>query len=136
MPARATTREIPDRMRRLCCAIIDAVAEDASPGSVCVYDRDAIVSASPALRIGPHDPALGDTLLALEFAAEGPSHAVLVGIVASSTMSGVGLSEEVRKALPEAAELVVAILKERGVVLEKQMTAAGILWWWSEEMTE
>jgi hydrogenase maturation protease len=110
---------------------VDAVAEDLAPGTVRLYDRQSLVDACPALRIGPHDPALGDTLLALEFAEEGPRDAILVGVVASTTMSGVGLSPAVRAALPIAAQLVIAELAQRGVqVIKRNQPAALETPWW------
>ena len=110
---------------------VDAVAEDAAPGTVRIYDRQSIVDASPALRVGPHDPALGDTLLALEFAGEGPRQALLVGIVAASTTSGVGLSPAVRAALPLAAQAVVDELAKCGVRVNKrnEIAASETPWW-------
>jgi len=110
---------------------VDAVAEDLAPGTVRLYDRDAIVNAAPVLRVGPHDPALGDTLLALEFAESGPRDAVLVGVVAVETTSGVGLSPAVRAALPAAAQRVVKELVARGVqVTERTEPAALETPWW------
>ena len=112
---------------------VDAVAEDAAPGTVRIYDRQSIVDACPALRVGPHDPALGDTLLALEFAGEGPREAMLVGIVAASTASGIGLCPAVRAALPAAAEAVVAELARHGLLITKQSrVAATVTPWWLE----
>jgi len=110
---------------------VDAVAEDLAPGTVRIYDREAIVNASPVLRVGPHDPALGDTLLALEFAGEGPHEAVLIGIVASETSSGLGLSPAVRAALPVAAQMVVKELAQRGISVTKRTQPAAIEtpWW-------
>jgi hydrogenase maturation protease len=113
---------------------VDAVADDAAPGTIRVYDRDAIVQASPALRSGPHDPALGDTLLALEFAGEGPSDAILVGIVAASTASGIGLTPEVRGAIAGAAARVVEELARRGIQIDHRTSTAASpqLPWWSQ----
>lgn len=110
---------------------VDAVAEDLAPGTVRVYDREAIVDASPVLRVGPHDPALGDTLLALEFAGEGPHDAILIGVVASETSSGVGLSPDVRASLTTAAQRVIAELAQRGVRATKRSQIAAIEtpWW-------
>lgn len=110
---------------------VDAVAEDLAPGTVRIYERQAIVDACPALRVGPHDPALGDTLLALEFADEGPREAVLVGIVAASTSSGIGLTPSVRAALPIAAQSVIDELSKRGVrAIKRSKNAALETPWW------
>jgi hydrogenase maturation protease len=114
---------------------VDAVAEDAAPGTVRVYDRDAIIDAQPVLRIGPHDPALGDTLQALEFASQGPQLAMLVGIVASSLTSGVGLCREVRNALPEAARVVITELEKLGVNVSDRLNTTETPWWWQGEET-
>jgi len=111
---------------------VDAVADDAAPGTIQLYDRQTIVAASPALRVGPHDPALGDTLLALEFAEQGPSEAMLVGVVAATTASGIGLSPAVRDAVPAAAEAVVAQLAHRGISVRERtspMDNRETPWW-------
>jgi hydrogenase maturation protease len=99
---------------------VDAVAEDLAPGTVRLYDRQTIVDASPALRVGPHDPALGDTLLALEFAGEGPREAMLVGVVAATTASGIGLTSEVRDAVPVAAQRVIDELSKFGITARRK----------------
>jgi len=112
---------------------VDAVAEDAAPGTVRIYDRQSIVDAAPSLRVGPHDPALGDTLLALEFAGEGPREAILIGIVAASTSSGIGLSPAVRDAVPAAAQSVIDEMARRGYhVTTRHKVAASEMPWWSE----
>jgi hydrogenase maturation protease len=111
---------------------VDAVADEGAPGTVRIYDRRAITAASPALRVGPHDPALGDTILALEFAGEGPRDVVLVGVIAKSTDSGVSLSPEVRAALPAAVDAVLAELHRLGAEPKRRTESLSrqMPWWW------
>jgi hydrogenase maturation protease len=54
----------------------------------------------------------------------------LVGVIPARTETGIGLSAEVRAAIPAAVERVAAELRGLGVVLEERVPpAAPDLWW-------
>ncbi len=102
---------------------VDAVSADAPPGTVRAYTREQIVAVAPGLRISPHEPTINDALIVLDFAGNGPSDVVLIGVVPQSLDGGVALSPAVRDAVPRAAQAVVVELAKRGfLTTETQRT--------------
>jgi hydrogenase maturation protease len=94
---------------------IDAVACDAEPGSLRTFTREEIIAAPPGIRISPHEPSINDALIVLDFAGGAPAEVVLVGVVPQTLDGGIALSAPVARAVPLAAEAVVAELAKRGV---------------------
>jgi len=108
--------------------LVDSVAAEAAPGTVVTYGREAILKYVPCVRISPHEPSLAETFLTLDLMGQSPRHVSLVGIVPRSTDGGLGLSDEVRAALPEAAAAVVAELAMFGVEAHENDNAVD--YWW------
>ncbi len=94
--------------------IVDAVSADAPPGKVLVYHKDQIAMALTRPRLSPHDPGLAEAVACAELAGEAPEHLVVVGIVPASTETGMGLSPQVREAIPVAGARVVEELERLG----------------------
>ena len=111
---------------------IDAVTDDGPPGTVRRYDRDAILRNPPGLRISPHDPSMQETLMTWDLIGEGPKEIVLIGIVAGSTEGGSRLTENVRKAIPAAAEAALAELERLGAPAEARRGPSRPHVWWEE----
>jgi len=109
---------------------IDAVAASDEPGTVKLYDREDLISNAPGLRLSPHDPALQDTLLMLDMAGTAPGDVKMVGIVAKDTEMAIGLSAEVRNAIPVAAAAVLDLAERVGVVPEPIANSAPTAPWW------
>jgi hydrogenase maturation protease len=111
---------------------VDAVQAKAPPGTVLTYTRDQILKVAPPPRVSNHDPALKESLLSLEFAGGGPKYILFVGVVPKSTTSRVGLSPEVRDAIPAAMDAVLAELARLGRPARRR--AAPVLQpsWWEE----
>lgn len=110
--------------------IVDSVRAVGAPGTVHVYDRAALMKKPPGLRVGPHEPALKDTLLALEFAGEGPADVLFVGVVPESVKTGTGLSPAVKAAAEEAAAEVARRLEEHGVPVRLRSERVEPDIWW------
>lgn len=113
-----------------CIVLVDAVAADGPPGTIVFYDRDAIVRHPTGIRLGPHDPSLGETLLTLQLMEDGPREVLLLGAVPESTAPGVGLCDPVRAAASRVAELVVDLLRADGVRIEPREHAPTDCAWW------
>ena len=94
--------------------IVDTVRSDDVPGSVKTYRRDDVLEHPPAQRITPHDPGLKETLLVLELQGETPPGVFVVGVVPRSVEYGIGLSDEVRAAVPAAIEAIIEELASLG----------------------
>lgn len=108
--------------------LADAVMENAAPGTVLRYDREAVMNNPPCVRISPHEPSLPETFLTMDLMGQSPKHIALIGIVARSTDGGCGLSDEVRAALPVAAKAIVAELAKFGVVATE--IDVPVAYWW------
>ncbi len=110
--------------------LIDAVASSDEAGTVKLYDREDLISNAPGLRLSPHDPALQDTLLMLEIAGTSPGDVKMVGVVAKETEMAIGLSDEVRGAIPAAAAAVLELAERAGVLAEPIVNSAPTSPWW------
>lgn len=111
---------------------VDTVKAKADPGSVRTYRRDDILKIPPQPRVSPHDPALKETLLSLEFSGMAPKDLLFVGVVPKSTESRVGLTPEVRDAIPAAMDAVLAELNRLGRPAQRLAIAKAAELWWEE----
>ena len=110
--------------------LIDAVDASATAGTIRLYRRDEILRHPPGIRISPHDPSLKETLMMLDLMEQAPQDILLVGIVAKETSMGIGLSDEIRDALPHAVDAVIAELERLGIdVVKRQEPRTADLWW-------
>lgn len=111
--------------------LVDTVRSDGPPGTVRVYDKSALLQNPPRTRTSPHDPGVLETLMGLEFAGVGPREVVLVGVVPGEVGYELGLTTQVRDAVPEIERTVVRILEERGVPVERRPDGPRDpeLWW-------
>jgi hydrogenase maturation protease len=110
--------------------VVDTVRADGPPGTVYEYARDRLLARAPGLRLGPHDPGLTHTLLALQFAGCGPAEVRLVGAVPSATAPCARLSAPLRQAIPVAVAAVVRELERLGAAVVARPAAAPATPWW------
>lgn len=110
--------------------VIDTVRASGEAGELRTYSRADILRHAPQTRLGPHDPGLKETLLALEFAGRGPGDVTLVGCIASDVSSGIGLTEPVRAAVPGAVAAVLEALAELDVTARSRQPATEPDIWW------
>lgn len=94
--------------------LIDTVRAKGDPGEVRTYRRDEILRHAPTQRIGPHDPGVKDALLALDFAGDSPSEVLLVGVIPATVQQSMGLSTEVREAIPAVIGEILTELQRLG----------------------
>ena len=91
--------------------LIDAVTNDAAPGTITVYGRDDVLRHAPAPRMDPHSPALSETLLAADMLGITPEKFLLIGITPADLSGGTRLSRTVVKAAERAVDMVLAELR-------------------------
>jgi hydrogenase maturation protease len=115
--------------------LVDAVAAEGPPGTLVSYDKDAIVRHPSGIRLGPHDPSLGETLLTMDLVDDGPREVLLLGAVPASTEPGIGLSDPVRAAASRVADIIVELLRVEGSGIESRGVAVPRIAWW-ETTTE
>jgi len=120
----------PYLMGQRAAIFVDTVHAQAPPGTVRLYRRDEILKVPPQPRVSPHDPALKETLLTLEFSGHAPGDVLLVGVVAASTESRVGLTPAVRAAIPAAVGEVLRELERLGAAATPRATPETVTPWW------
>jgi hydrogenase maturation protease len=91
--------------------IVDTVRADEPPGTLRLYDKRDLVRHVPFARVGPHDPGVKESVLALEFAGRAPHTVALIGAVPGRVALGTELSPPVRAAVPGAVAAIVAALE-------------------------
>lgn len=110
--------------------VIDTVRSEGTAGTIRLYRRDEILRHAPQPRLGPHDPGLKETLLALDFDGTGPDEVLLVGVIPAQTVPQPRLSEQVRAAVPLAMRAVLDELTRLGVrATPRQDPFTGGPWW-------
>jgi hydrogenase maturation protease len=110
--------------------VVDTVRSDGPAGSIRLYRREDILRHAPLPRLGPHDPGLKETLLALEFDGTGPDEVLLVGVIPDRTVPEPGLSPKVRAAVGQAALEVLLELARLGIVVTARSDAQVTSPWW------
>jgi len=95
--------------------IIDAVnSSHHPPGSIIIYNKSDILRG--AVKGTSHDIDIYNYIAALEFKGEAPDEIILIGVVPQKIDSmEIGLSDQVRDAIPEVIEHVKAVLENWSV---------------------
>jgi hydrogenase maturation protease len=112
--------------------LVDAVKARGAPGELRVYDKAELLQKKPILAMSPHEPGVREALLNADFMGVTPPVVKLVGVIPAVVASdaGIGLSSEVRAAVPGAVDAVARELAALGVVLrERTPTRDPDLWW-------
>ncbi len=112
--------------------LVDAVRGKGAPGEVRVYEKAELVSRKPILAVSPHEPGVREALLNADFMGVTPPVVRLVGVVPARTETGIGLSPEVRAAIPAAVEAVAAELAALGVPLPERAPPREPDRWWEK----
>ncbi len=110
--------------------LVDAVKTKGPPGELRVYEKAELLSRRPILAVSPHEPGVREALLHADFMGVAPPVVRLVGLAPARTETGIGLSAEVRAAIPAAVERVASELRALGVdVRERTPPREPDLWW-------
>lgn len=110
--------------------VIDTVKARSRPGEIRVLDKSDLLANAPGFTATPHDPGLREALFTLDFHGTGPREVRLVGVIPASVEPRVGLSPEVRAALPGVLDEVVRTLRGAGLhARERAPRAEPDLWW-------
>jgi hydrogenase maturation protease len=110
--------------------LIDTVRAEGRPGELRCYRREEILRHPPPQRIGPHDPGVKETLLALEFAGTGPSEVLLVGVIPERVQQQERLTPVLREAVSAVIEEVLDELARLGAAARaRDEPLEPDLWW-------
>jgi hydrogenase maturation protease len=109
--------------------LVDAVVNQAEPGTITLYRRGDIMRHNPSPRMDPHSPALSESLLIAELAGEGPKEMLLIGITGEQYEVGTELSAPVRRASAHAVKEVLAELDRLNISYSNLRTDRFTAWW-------
>jgi hydrogenase maturation protease len=110
--------------------LVDSVKAKGAPGEVRVYDRAELVKRPAVLAMSPHEPGVREALLNAEFMGVAPKIVRLVGVIPGTVATGIGLSDAVRAAVPDAVAQVIRELERLGVrATERTPAGTPDLWW-------
>lgn len=112
--------------------LVDTVRSQGAPGGIRLYREAEILKHAPQPRLTPHDPSLKEVLLACKFHGTGPKRVLLVGVIPKATETGVGLSPEVRAAIPTAMDEILRELERLGVPASPRPGAVPASPWWEK----
>ena len=116
--------------------LVDCIAsEEHAPGTVLLYDKEALLSAIPSRRLDPHSPAVSECLLTAEMLGASPDRVWLVGVVGASFEPGTSLSTTVRGSIGKVIDAIIYELKRLAVRVEKKAIPDETGIWWAEDQS-
>ncbi len=122
---------VPMIERARALILVDTVKADGPAGALRFFRKPELLLQPKGIRTGPHDPALKDTLLALDFAERAPGEILFVGAIPEAVVYGTELSAPIRDALGPAVEAVVEELVRLGYapLARRPLESAPRPWW-------
>jgi len=104
--------------------IIDAVRSGNAPASIVKLVNEQ-VPVFFKTKLSPHQIGLSDVLATLEFIGEQPGGVTVIGVEPVSLATSMALSPQVEARLPEVVALVIAELRQLGVVVKSVVPEAA-----------
>jgi hydrogenase maturation protease len=112
--------------------LIDSVKSEQRPGTVLLYRMPEILHCQVEPRMGPHAPALTETLLTINLLGAAPAELLLVGVVGHSYEMGCSLSPSVQMSVDSAIAEILRELARLGVRVEPEQSCAEPDLWWTK----
>jgi hydrogenase maturation protease len=110
--------------------LVDSVENDRSAGTITLYRKEDILRHGISVRMDPHSPALGESLLTADLMGICPKEVLLVGITGRSYDAGCELCPEVRNSVDLAIDVVRAELRRLDVpYFAATKQAKPDIWW-------
>ena len=95
--------------------LVDSVENERPAGTITLYRKEDILRHGISVRMDPHSPALGESLLTADLMGICPKGVLLVGITGRSYDAGCELSPEAKNAVDLAIDVVRAELRRLDV---------------------
>jgi len=108
--------------------VVDAVNAEGRPGEIRLYDKyDVMMLDRIPAKLSPHQLGIREMLLVTQLRGKLPAELVLFGVIPASLEPGIDLSPAVEMSVKTMAQMLVADLLSRGLIVRnKAVTAAGI----------
>ena len=117
--------------------LVDSVENDRPAGTITLYRKEDILRHGISVRMDPHSPALGESLLTADLMGICPKELLLVGVSGLSYDAGCELSPEVSDAVDLAIDVVRAELRRLDVpYFPASKQAKPDIWWTSAQPAE
>jgi hydrogenase maturation protease len=114
--------------------IVDSVENDRPAGTITLYRKEDILRHGISVRMDPHSPALGESLLTADLMGICPKELLLVGITGLSYDAGCKLSPAVSDAVDLAIDVVRAELRRLDVpYFPAKKQVRPDIWWASTQ---
>jgi hydrogenase maturation protease len=110
--------------------VLDTIRAEGMVGELRLYRKEEILRHLPEARVNPHDPGLKEALLTLDFSGCGPEEALLIGAIPKSVSAGTGMSEELKKAVPQAIAAALEEMRRLGFVERAKANPDNPDIWW------
>lgn len=95
--------------------VVDVVAGDGPPGTVCLFDGEDLRGANAQLRMSPHQLGLLEVLEICRLRELAPAKVQFIGVVPGRIETGMELSAMLSGRVAEVAGMILNTLEEEGV---------------------
>ncbi len=112
--------------------LVDVVKSEGNPGELRLYRKDEILRHTPAVRVSPHDPGVKEALHALQFSGDEPEEILLVGVIPGKVGHALGMTQEVRSAVPAGEAAVREELERLGYAPTPHLPRREPDLWWEQ----
>jgi len=116
--------------------VVDAVNNGEPAGTITLYRKEDLTRQVSGVRMNPHSPALGESLLAAEWFGGSPKDVTLVGVSGESFSARCVLSEPVQAAVERAIRQILIALSRIGVGFVRQFAESPARTWWMRKPGE
>lgn len=110
--------------------LIDAIHMEATPGTLCLFPEDELISHRAELHLTGHDPGIQESLAHLKLAGHAPRELIVVAAEPQWCEFGAGISPSVLTAASAAIVALARLLKERGVSCQSRHPSIQPNIWW------
>lgn len=95
--------------------LIDAVHDQGAPGDVKLYGRDDLFARPLQARVGPHDPAVVESLLTADMLDQPIRNVWLIGVIPENTKLNTEMTPVLNERLEPIFRYVVEVLEQKGI---------------------
>jgi hydrogenase maturation protease len=95
--------------------VVDVVADDGPPGTICLFSGEDLRGANVQLRMSPHQLGLLEVLEICRLRDQAPAEIQFIGVVPAAIETGMELSALLSDRVIEVAAMILNALEEEGI---------------------
>ncbi|NUN71247.1 MAG: hydrogenase maturation protease [Bacteroidetes bacterium] len=104
--------------------LIDAVHDTGDPGDVRLYGKEELFARPLQARVGPHDPAVVESLLTADMLGQPIRNIWLIGVIPQNTKLNTEMTPVLNDRLEPIFRFVVQVLEQKGIRLQPKAVFA------------